>query len=191
MAYNKNDLDAQFKEYLDAIAWAQKYHIGQTYGDNHSYGYHLFQVAHQVNKWAYIVGFDDETLHNALVASWLHDILEDTDVTFEQITEHFGQAIADIVDRVTNPNFLDGKKLARKEKHAISYPRIAENHIAIFIKLCDRIANVTYSKLTKSNMVGMYRKEHQTFRNILKVSSPNAFDPMWDYLDNLLDYKGT
>jgi (p)ppGpp synthase/HD superfamily hydrolase len=184
------DKQSNISRLAKAIEWAHKKHYGQLYGD-HPYTYHLNHVASCSLDWAERIGLTSHERHIGLVASWLHDIVEDTDATVEEVRGHFGDETADVVDRVTNPDFLDGRKLVRREKHAIAYPRIAENPIAIFVKLCDRIANVTHSRESGSGLIKMYIKEHKSFRDILKPASPDSFEPMWEHLDKLLKYKGS
>ena len=173
-----------------AIQLAFAAHQGQMYG-SHPYTYHLEQVVTNVKKWQYCIELQEYgNSYDCLVAAWLHDVVEDTSVTIEEVTEEFGKDVGDIVDRVTNIEYFDGRKLRnRREKHAKSYPRIAESHSAIFVKLCDRIANVQAcdNPQDNKNLCEMYRKEHESFEAFLKPHSPDSFAPMWSALDKALD----
>ncbi len=113
-----------------------------------------------------------------LASAWLHDVVEDTGVTNEEIKVLFGAEIADIVDRVTNP--VGGNRASR---HAIAYPKIAQSSNATRVKLADRIANASSGK-----MIGMYVKEHGNFRKtIYRENCPADIQAMWDYRDSIID----
>jgi hypothetical protein len=56
----------------------------------------------------------------------------------------------------------------------------------VFVKLCDRIANVQYSKMTKSRMFKMYQEEHSDFEQFLgRYTTNKDLEPMFIYLTNL------
>lgn len=73
------------------------------------------------------------------------------------------------------------------------YEGIRNTPGAVFVKLCDRIANVQYSKMTKSRMFEMYKKENLHFTKSLGFRNDNAEFPgheyfeMYKYLINLFN----
>ena len=76
---------------------------------------------------------------NVLCAAILHDTIEDTETTVEELQEHFGEKITSIVLEVTDDKSLE--KSVRKQKqveHAASI-----SHEAKLVKLADKIANIT------------------------------------------------
>ena len=76
---------------------------------------------------------------NVLCAAILHDTLEDTETTADELREHFGEKITSIVLEVTDDKSLE--KSVRKQKqveHAASI-----SHEAKLVKLADKIANIT------------------------------------------------
>jgi guanosine-3',5'-bis(diphosphate) 3'-pyrophosphohydrolase len=76
---------------------------------------------------------------NVLCAAILHDTLEDTETTANELREHFGEKITSIVLEVTDDKNLE--KSVRKQKqveHAASL-----SHEAKLVKLADKIANIT------------------------------------------------
>ena len=76
---------------------------------------------------------------NVLCAAILHDTIEDTETTVEELQEHFGEKITSIVLEVTDDKSLE--KSVRKQKqveHAASISREAK-----LVKLADKIANIT------------------------------------------------
>jgi (p)ppGpp synthase/HD superfamily hydrolase len=119
-----------------------------------------------------------------MLATWGHDLIEDTRVSYNDVMNHLGQEAADIVYAVTNEK---GKN--RKERGGVKYYEgIRQTPGAVFVKLCDRIANVQYSKMTKSRMFEMYKKEHQDFELMIGRHTANKdLEPMFVYLENLFN----
>lgn len=166
------------KLYGLAQDFASIVHFGQNYG-TYQYTHHLILVDHALGSF----GFALDAEPHLFVAAWLHDVIEDTSISYEQIVHGFGQKIGDIVYAVTNEA---GKN--RRERHEKTYPKIRANRDALVIKLADRIANVEFSRDTDSGLLGMYRKEWPGFYEAL-------FDPtetdqrvirMWRHLGELL-----
>ena len=81
----------------EAIAFAAKYHAGQTRkGSSIPYIWHPLAVARLLLDH----GCDDPVV----VAGLLHDLVEDTPVTSGEITERFGGEVASIVDGCSEPD---------------------------------------------------------------------------------------
>ena len=59
---------------------------------------------------------------NLLVAAWLHDVLEDTEITKTELEEKFGPVVAEIVYTLS-----DDKGSSRDERKANFYKKIAKN----------------------------------------------------------------
>jgi (p)ppGpp synthase/HD superfamily hydrolase len=100
----------------------------------------------------------------------LHDILEDTPLSYNDVKKEFGEKVADIVYDVTDEL---GKN--RKERKERTYPKIRANHDAILVKICDRIANANNSKKLNKRMFEMYKKEHRDF--IVGITTGINFTP--------------
>jgi len=159
-----------------AKRFAHLAHAGQMYGKS-PYTKHLQAVATTLVKFG----------HNSLelrTAAWLHDIVEDTTVTIDIIENDFGRKVADLVWAVTNEK--GGKN--RKERHAITYPKIKRTPQAVILKLADRIANVTQSVKDQDPLLGMYRSEYKDFKDALYVPG-QVEEPMWKHLDTLIGEK--
>lgn len=147
-------------------------HKDQKYGDL-PYEYHLEKVAENVRMYT------DDVYSRA--AAYLHDTVEDTDVTFEKIFEEFGRRTARLVLAVTNEPGAN-----RKEKATRTYPKImAGGREAVLIKLADRIANVEHSVKHNHGMFKMYKKEYPKFRRSLKL--PGELKEVWAKLDMLFE----
>jgi guanosine-3',5'-bis(diphosphate) 3'-pyrophosphohydrolase len=153
-----------------ASVWAKEAHGDQEYGDGLPYVTHLDDVRDVLEEYG-IFSLD------MWVAAYLHDIVEDTTVTIEEVEARFGPFVADTVSRVTNPTGGN-----RAERHAIAYPRIRESVHATMLKLADRIANVRSGGKT-----GMYRKEHPRFKEMLyRNDFGQTVESMWLELEKLL-----
>jgi len=137
-----------------AIAFAEVAHGDQKYG-NDPYSIHLQEVVRVLLRFACV---DEEML----AAAVLHDTVEDTEATIDQIRLMFGYRVSDLVYRVTNE---PGKN--RAEKHKKTYIKIKESDDAVQLKLADRIANVERSVKDKAKQLGMYQKEYKGFKKAL------------------------
>lgn len=71
---------------------------------------------------------------------------------------------------------------SRKERNFKTYPKIWNNKLAVFLKLCDRLANTRNSRETHHRMFEVYKKEYPVFKYALKQQ---CFEDMWNELDNL------
>jgi len=160
-------------------------HDSQMYGDQ-PYSAHLDEVVGVLDYFLDCIVGEDEGYYQLGVleaAAWLHDVLEDTSVTQDDLIDHFGVSIANLVEAVTDE---PGK--TRKEKKAKTLPKTRKyGYLAVAIKLCDRIANVRSCLLNKDHgRFNMYLKEQALFRSVL-YSETDSLDPMWDYLQKLID----
>ena len=126
---------------------------------------------------------DQVTLRDAcLRAVWGHDLIEDCRVSYNDIKNVMGQEAADIIYAVTNEKGKNRKERANSKY----YQGIRETPGAVFVKMCDRIANAQYSKMTKSRMFEMYSKENENFEKMLGRNTDNKnLEPMFEYLEKL------
>jgi (p)ppGpp synthase/HD superfamily hydrolase len=118
-------------------------------------------------------------------AVWAHDLIEDTRVSYNDVKNQLGEEVANIVYAVTNDK---GKN--RKERAGDKYYEgIRNTPGAVFVKLCDRIANVQYGKMTKSRMFEMYKKENPEFIRQLGVGQGTSikYGDMFIYLNSLFN----
>lgn len=112
------------------------------------------------------------------IACWGHDLIEDTRVSYNDCKNVLGEYVADIIYAVTNEKGKNRKERANQKY----YDGIKSTEGATFVKVCDRIANVQYSKITGSKMFEMYKKENKDFISTLYTDRLSA---MFDYLDSL------
>lgn len=125
----------------------------------------------------------DETQYAIELACWGHDLIEDTRVSYNDVKSKLGENAADIIYAVTNEKGKNRKERAN-DKY---YEGIRNTPGAVFVKLCDRIANVQYSKMTKSRMFEMYKKENDNFLTSLGFVEGQAhpLGEMCHYLEKL------
>jgi (p)ppGpp synthase/HD superfamily hydrolase len=155
-----------------ASAFAKRAHQGQEYSDGDFHDRHLARVVATLRRF----GVADPVL---LAAAWLHDTVEDTPTTVEDIRHAFGDDVADLVWRLTDET---GRN--RKERHHLTHLKIRGRPEAVRVKLADRIANVESSIEQRSHLFGMYRGEHAQFR--LDLWRDGEWQEMWQVLEELL-----
>ncbi|MFN3369885.1 MAG: HD domain-containing protein, partial [Thermus sp.] len=90
---------AEIEAFNRAYAFSARAHAGQFRKDGEPYITHPLAVAEILAGW----NMDGQTL----VAALLHDVVEDTGVTREQIAADFGPAVATLVDGVTKLDQLE------------------------------------------------------------------------------------
>jgi (p)ppGpp synthase/HD superfamily hydrolase len=140
-------------------------HGDQVYGDDQPYEEHLAAVAAVIGGWT-----DDADL---IDAAWLHDTLEDTPTTFDELSSRFGERVARIVWAVT----AEGE--SRPEKMAAIYRKIAVTPEAALVKLADRVANVEAAPPNSRHM-DRYTREREAFENAVRPFVPAS---AWARLD--------
>jgi (p)ppGpp synthase/HD superfamily hydrolase len=127
----KNVLD--FDLINKAIYWARKYHGEQTRKSGEPYYTHLLEVAYMISEY--------KLKTDVIVASILHDIIEDTEVTAGMILDNFGWRIAEMVDMLTRDR-PDGSKLSIEEILNNAHQK-QDKEVLLLIKLFDRLHNLT------------------------------------------------
>jgi len=165
----------------DKILWCIEQHknTNHFYDTYLPYEFHLRMVAQVAVDFIYLLkGKEKIEYIEVQLACYGHDLIEDTRVSYNDVKEALGEYAADIVYAVSNEKGKTRKERAN-EKY---YEGIRNTSGATFVKLCDRIANVQYSKLTKSNMFEKYKTENQQFAKSLYNED---YQPMFDYLDKL------
>ena len=123
----------------------QKRHSGEPY------------IIHPMNV-AYIladVGLDDSTICAAL----LHDVIEDTDVTDQDIRNQFGDEIADMVEGVTKLGTMNFVTVEERqvEDYRKMFLAMGKDIRVIIIKLADRLHNMrTLKYLKRDRQIGRF-----------------------------------
>lgn len=146
--------------------------------DGLPYEFHLNMVVETAKKFINIIHPDDRDF--VLASCWAHDTIEDTRITYNDLKNELGEEVAEIVYALTNEKGRTRKERAN-EKY---YKGIRETKNAAFVKICDRIANVEYSKNQQSKMFNVYKNEFEEFEYWLYC---DEYHDMFDYLYSLLN----
>lgn len=170
-----------------ARTFAIEAHGDQKYG-HLPYAYHLDAVARIVSELSW--GFEVEPISEykrglvqrrtdlwATVA-YLHDVLEDTATTPNQLLAAFGGEVLKLVEICTDcegPNRRERKYLTNLKLAAVE----PQHNVALIVKAADRLANIR-----EGGKNGMYRREHVPFREA--AYRAGLCDPIWDEMELLL-----
>jgi len=164
----------------DKIQWCiDKHKNTNHYYDTYlPYEFHLRMVVQVCRDFIHLPPNQWSELE---MACWGHDLIEDTRTSYNDCKKILGDYVADIIYAVTNEKGKNRNQRANDQY----YSGIRNTEGATFVKLCDRIANVQYSKLTKSRMFDMYLKENKNF--VDHLNSDKTYSPMTKYLTGLFN----
>ena len=150
-----------------ALEFAREKHKGQIRKNNTPVEYitHPINVANLVKKYANnAVNIDD------LVSSaYLHDTLEDTNTTYEELICNFGNIISNLVKELTNNDVLK-KEMGKTKYLSMKMANMSED--ALIIKLCDRLDNVSSLYDTNKAFIDKYLRETISILNYI-INSRN------------------
>jgi (p)ppGpp synthase/HD superfamily hydrolase len=188
----QNNNNFMNKKVIDAMSLAMLSHDNTNHSYNgNPYALHLSMVVHYAMKYMYLIAEEDED--DVIAACWLHDTIEDCRLTYNDVKNRTNEKVADIVYALTNEK---GKNRAERGNENY-YKGIRETSNAVFVKLCDRLANVNYSAYSGSRMLEMYAKENVKFLENLGLENdygglPIGIASMVNELKWLLDtHSGT
>jgi (p)ppGpp synthase/HD superfamily hydrolase len=171
------------KTMREKIDWIISQHrdTNHMYDTYLPYEFHLRMVVGVGEQFKHLV--EDVKREDIKLACFGHDLIEDTRVTYNDVKEMLGYDAAELVYALTNEK---GKN--RKERGNDKYYKgIRDIKYAPFVKMCDRIANVQYSKMSGSRMFEMYRKENDGFIEKLGITEHHMCYPMKQYLDKVFE----
>jgi len=152
-----------------------KYHKSKQFGiDSHAsvnhkydgkpYSVHLKLVHKYGKRYIYLLGnLSKYKIEHILGICWLHDLIEDCRLTYNDVKSYCGYMAAEIVFALSN----EKGKFRRDRANNKYYDDMKKVDYAVFIKLCDRLANIEYSKRKSSGMFNVYKNEHAEFRKKL------------------------
>ena len=183
----KDEFQAYQEKYAEKIETirqsAHELHqsVNQTYGDNLPYGFHLDMVVEAISSYGYLVCACEDDILPLFFGGYYHDSIEDARLSYNDVlkvarqymTEEQAFMAVEIVYALTNDK---GRNRAERagEKY---YQGIRTTPYAPFVKLCDRLANITFScSGTDANNIHMkevYKKEVPHF---LDAINPHSSD---------------
>ena len=122
----------------EAYDFIMRMHDGQFRKSGEPYYHHLIEVAYILASL--------QCGPNTIIAGLLHDVVEDTDVTVEDIKKKWGDEVSKIVDALTKIQRLKLSKITSEEFEAEDHRKIflgmAKDIRVILIKLADRLHNL-------------------------------------------------
>lgn len=145
-----------------ALEFAREKHKGQMRKNNTPVKYitHPINVANLVKKYAN----NSENIDDLVSSAYLHDTLEDTNTTYEELICNFGNLISNLVKELTNNDVL--KKEMGKTKY-LSMKMTSMSEDALIIKLCDRLDNVSSLYDTNKAFIDKYLRETISILNYI------------------------
>ena len=157
-----NNRDADLEMIQRAYVFAATAHAGQTRLSGEPYLSHPLAVADTLAE----MGFDEPTV----VAGLLHDTVEDTRVSIEELDERFGEEVADIVDGVTKISLIpfDNKEEAQAENIRKMILAMSHDMRVLMVKLADRLHNMRTLDFQKAH------KQRRIAQETMDIYAPLA-----------------
>lgn len=187
------ELFAYLRSYLDEkqIAFVQKaydlaaqVHADQRRRSGEPYIVHPIQVCYILAQ----MKMDEETL----AAAFLHDVVEDTDTTLQQLREMFGAKVAMLVDGVTKLGKIEyiSKEERQIENYRKMFLAMAQDIRVVIIKLADRLHNMRTLKYMPLH------KQQSIAKETLEIYAPLAnrlgiYTIKWELEDLAFRYRDT
>ena len=170
-----------------AFELAFQKHKDQLRKSGEPYIIHPIEVAYNLAKW--------QTGPRTIASGLLHDIIEDTEITKEEIAELFDDEIAEIVDGVTKLTKLKykSKEKQQAENHRKMLLAMSKDIRVILVKLADRLHNIRTLKFLPpekqcsiahetmeiyvpiAHRLGMYRVKAELEDTSLRFLKPEDF----------------
>ena len=154
--------------------------VNQTYGDSLPYGFHLDMVVDLIRRFGHLVCAAEEDVLPLFFGGFYHDSIEDARLTYNDVKKVARQWMTDeqalmaveIVYALTNDK---GRNRAERagEKY---YKGIRETPYAPFVKLCDRLANTTFSCSDDEGNPRMREVYKQEMPHFLRAINPHSGD---------------
>ena len=143
-----------------AIAFAAEKHANQTRKDGTPYIFHPLAVAELLKRYGYDIDYQ--------VAGVLHDVLEDTDATDDEVRV-FGEDIYKAVKLVTRPKGADEAEYVKN---------ILTNHMAAVVKNADKIHNMCDIVTTndRNAILNYTKKAEKYYKGKFSYALDNAID---------------
>ena len=190
-----NNHDANLELIQKAYVFAATAHAGQTRLSGEPYLSHPLAVAYTLAD----MGFDEPTV----AAGLLHDTVEDTGTTIEEIDDKFGEDVADIVDGVTKISMIvfENKEEAQAENIRKMILAMSHDMRVLMVKLADRLHNMSTLDFQKphkqrriaqetmdiyaplANRLGLYLLKRQLEDLSFKYLRPDIYNQIDHWLD--------
>lgn len=161
-SYIKEPKNYDFSRLIYAVEFAFKAHLKQKRASGDPYVIHPLEVAMNLTE----LEVDEDTL----IAACLHDTVEDTEVTLQDITEIFGKTVSDLVDGVTKLEKFtySSKEDLQAENFRKMFLAMAQDIRVVLIKLADRMHNMRTMEYMPA------RKQERISRETMDIYAPLA-----------------
>lgn len=155
--------------YLKALTYAAKAHGEQQTPNQLPYVTHITSVAMEVMHACEKSKLDEEKANLAISCALLHDTIEDTNITYDELYVDFSDEVANGVEALTKDKTLATKQEQMKN----SIEKLLEQPYAVqMVKLADRITNLsTPPKHWDNDKKKAYLKEASFILSCLKNSN--------------------
>ncbi len=132
----KTNADLKLASVQKAYEFAKEMHDGQTRSSGEPYYTHPMEVAH------ILAGMKMDTC--TIVTAILHDTLEDTEATYDELKKKFGEEVADLVNGVSKLTRIESQTLEGKQAENFRKLLLAmsEDIRVLLVKLADRLHNM-------------------------------------------------
>ena len=173
----ENCPNADLDRIRQAFDFAVQAHEGQKRKDGSPYVTHAIAAAEIAGE----MGLDDE----AVMAALLHDVLEDTDTTHEELERRFGADVADIVEGVTKLTRVQYSTLEENQMENLRKMLLAmaKDIRVILIKLADRLHNMRTMEFQSPEK--QLAKSRETMEIYAPIAHRLGVEKMKDELEDL------
>jgi (p)ppGpp synthase/HD superfamily hydrolase len=153
-----------------AVEFAVRYHGDQTRPTGAPYAEHLLEALEVLVRGASVT--DPEILQ----ATVLHDVVEDTACTIDDVRRAFGDRVAELVGWVTKPEPGEGADRAAVKEAYLTRLQDAPDD-AVLVKLADRVSNVQTLRNLRLPKQRQYYAE--TVRYIIPLAAQRQWWAQW------------
>jgi guanosine-3',5'-bis(diphosphate) 3'-pyrophosphohydrolase len=177
----KSVIELLYNKIVETKRFAVEKHENQKY-DIFPYEVHLINVVNVLLSNNILPNTEENI--DLWISAWLHDVLEDTATTKQELMTKFGTNIYEIVWSLT-----DGEHGNRKKKKQTMYQKLVLNQNGIIIKLADRIANLEFSIVNNNQKkISMYIAENKELNKQLSgVIVKKEGLTLLNYLNDLVE----
>ena len=180
----KNKRWPNTKLILKAYNYAIKHHGEQMRQSGEPYIIHPVNVAYTIAE----LGLDEQTICAAL----LHDVVEDTDATNEDLKNEFGAEIAEMVDGVTKLKKIQYATIEENqvENYRKMFLAMGKDIRVIIIKLADRLHNMrTLEHLKRDRQIAIAQETMQLYAPL--ANRLGLYAMKWELEDLVFKYLNT
>ena len=156
----------EMRTITDAYEFAKKSHNGQFRKSGEPYIMHPVEVAIILSE----LHMDVDTLCAAL----LHDTVEDTDVTLDDLTKRFNATVAELVDGVTKINKIEVESLSEAQVRTLRKMLVAMSRDIRVIVYDGKMHPVD------SNEISFKLAARNAFKEAFRNAGPKIMEPIYD-----------